>query len=65
MADVLKRNLCSNDDWIVLNFTMKTLGTWSASNQALKRWLLPELNKLSEDRRKSVARNAKKLLGNL
>ena len=64
-TDVLKRNLCSNDDWIVLNFTMKTLGTWSASNQALKRWLLPELNKLSKDRRKSVARNAKKLLGNL
>lgn len=58
---VLQGNLESSSDWIVLNRTMQTLGEWALDNQALRSWLEPHLLRLSQDGRKSVARNAQKL----
>lgn len=59
--ELLKRNLASHNDWIVLNNTMQTLAEWAAMDENLKEWLLPHLERLSGDRRKSVASKAKKI----
>ena len=58
---VLQRNLQTSGDWIVLNSTMQTLGGWAREDEALRKWLEPQLVRLSQDDRKSVARKAKKL----
>lgn len=58
---LFKRNLEHNTDWIVLNTTMDTLGAWSRDDEALKGWLLPRLDRLADDPRKSVASRARKL----
>lgn len=60
--EILTHNLAHHDDWIVLNTTMETLAQWSAKDQKLKQWLLPQLERLSADQRKSVAGRAKKLI---
>lgn len=62
---VLKRNLAHHHDWIVLNQTMKTLGAWAKTDPALKDWLVPHLERLSGDGRKSVAKTAAKTLKTL
>ena len=62
---VLKRNLANHNDWIVLNQTMKTLGEWATQDVALKAWLIPHLERLQQDGRKSVAKTAAKTLKNL
>mgnify|MGYP001794427385 CR=1 FL=1 len=62
---VLKRNLANHTDWIVLNNTMQTLANWSKTDETLKAWLLPHLERLQEDSRKSVANRARKLLKTL
>lgn len=59
--NVLKRNLTASQDWIVLNETMRTLSDWARSDDDLKSWLRPELNRLAKDTRKSVSGRAKKL----
>lgn len=61
----LKHNLATHDDWIVLNSTMKTLGEWGKRDEGLRHWLMPHLERLSKDKRKSVAKRAGKLLDNL
>ncbi|MFA9400656.1 MAG: hypothetical protein ACERKT_06045 [Acidobacteriota bacterium] len=53
--------LTDSDDWIVLNTAMAVLADWSATDPGLARWLLPELEHLSHDRRKSVAGRAARL----
>jgi hypothetical protein len=58
---ILKRNLEHNDDWIVQNHTMQTLADWAKTDEALKAWLEPHLDKRVNDERKSVAGRAKKL----
>ena len=60
-ALILKKNLETHYDWIVLNNTMQTLGEWSQEDDALRAWLLPQLGRLQLDQRKSVAKRAKKL----
>ena len=62
---VLKRNLAQHTDWIVLNQTMKTLGAWAKQDAELKAWLLPHLQRLGGDGRKSVAKTAVKTLNQL
>lgn len=62
---VLKRNLAHHTDWIVLNQTMKTLGEWAKDNPELQHWLVPHLERLSGDGRKSVAKTAAKTLNQL
>lgn len=59
---IMKRNLEHHNDWIVLNHTIETLAEWAKSDQLLKAWLLPHLERLSHDPRKSVANRAKKKL---
>ena len=59
---VLKRNLANHNDWIVLNQTMKTLGAWAKDDPDLLHWLVPHLERLSGDGRKSVAKTAVKTL---
>ncbi len=61
-TQVMQRNLDENDDWIVQNHTMQTLFDWSADDVRLLKWLSPRLERLSSDRRKSVAARARKLL---
>ena len=58
---ILKHNLESSNDWIVLNNTMQTLAECARNDSELKQWLIPQLNRLSKDSRKSVAGRAKKL----
>ena len=63
--DVLQRNLTNHTDWIVLAQTMETLGKWSKKDPTLKEWLLPHLERLSQDSRKSVANKASKVSASL
>lgn len=58
---ILKKNLEQSDDWIVINNTLETLGGWAKDDPDLKVWLKPHLDRLVEDSRKSVAKNAAKL----
>ena len=62
---VLKNYLETYTDWIVLNTTMETLAIWSKQDDDLKNWLLPKLEALAEDGRKSVAKRANKYLSML
>jgi HEAT repeat protein len=62
---LLRRNLTRSTDWIVLNVTMHVLAEWSARDPSLARWLKPELERLGQDERKSVARRASKRLAEL
>lgn len=59
---IMQRNLADHNDWIVLNQTMQTLADWSATDDELQQWLLPHLQRLAADPRKSVAKRATKLL---
>jgi len=59
---VMQHNLSTHNDWIVLNETMKTLAHWAEQNDDLRQWLLPELQRLELDKRKSVSKRAQKLL---
>ena len=61
----LQKNLATHKDWIVLNTTMQTLAEWAEKDAELKTWLLPHLERLSVDKRKSVAKKAKKLSATL
>ena len=54
----LCKNLGHHQDWIVLNTTMKTLTEWAKVDAELKAWLLPQLEHLCGDSRKSVAKTA-------
>ncbi|MDP6854223.1 MAG: hypothetical protein QF598_01840 [Arenicellales bacterium] len=62
---LMKHNLATHSDWIVLNKTIETLSNWSKKDTALKRWLIPHLQRLSSDKRKSVSGKAKKALAEL
>lgn len=60
--DIMKHNLAHHDDWIVLNNTMQVLHEWSLDDPALADWLTPHLERLTHERRKSVAGRATRLL---
>lgn len=64
-VEIMQENLASHDDWIVLNNSMKVLGSWAESDESLRRWLRPHARRLVTDPRRSVASNARKLLGRL
>jgi len=59
---IMKRNLVHHNDWIVLNNSIETLSKWAKDDDALKNWLKPHLERLSQDTRKSVAKRAQKYL---
>jgi hypothetical protein len=58
---LMKRNLEHHTDWIVLNHTMETLAQWSLSDAELREWLRPQLDRLTNESRASVARRAVRL----
>lgn len=64
-VEIMKHNLAHHSDWIVLNNSMKVLGTWAKDDPALSTWLRPHAVRLGDDDRKSVARNARSLLDQL
>lgn len=59
--NILQKNLETYTDWIVLNNTMETLSKWAKNDSILKEWLLPHLERLAYDSRKSVSGRAKKM----
>ncbi len=59
---IMKSNLESHKDWIVLNMTMDTLGKWAKTDYQLIEWLYPHLYRLETDKRKSVKNKASKTL---
>jgi hypothetical protein len=61
-VEIMKDNLAHHDDWIVLNNSMQVLHEWSLDDPALADWLTPHLERLTHERRKSVAGRAAKLL---
>lgn len=61
-TDLLKRNLESYNDWIVINHTIQTLAMWAVSDEPLRHWLLPHLRRLRNEKRKSIAKRATRLL---
>ncbi len=63
--ELLTHNLANHHDWIVLNTTMETLSHWAQSDVKLQNWLVPQLERLSNDSRKSVSGRAKKMLAKI
>jgi len=63
--EIMKRNLEFHNDWIVLNTTIDTLGKWSKKDEELQAWIIPHLQRLSKDQRKSVSKRATKELQSL
>jgi hypothetical protein len=59
--NILQKNLETCTDWIVLNNTMDPLSKWAKNDSILKDWLLPHLDRLTHDPRKSVSGRAKKI----
>ncbi|MEM6342411.1 MAG: hypothetical protein AAF927_00975 [Bacteroidota bacterium] len=62
---IMRHNLATHQDWIVLNTSMDTLGKWAKKDSTLKEWLIPHLERLANDTRKSVAARANKTLQKL
>lgn len=64
-TDLLRAYLDDSDDWIVLNTSMGILTGWAGEDPALAGALRPRFERLTADRRKSVARRAAKCLAAL
>ena len=64
-TELLQRNLSSSTDWIVLNVTMDVLTEWATRDTQLADWLVPELERLRMDARRSVAKRASMRLDDL
>jgi hypothetical protein len=66
---LLVRNLASPEpwaqDWIVLNMTMKTLRSWLKRHPDLEPLIAKRISELADDRRRSVANGARKVLKEL
>lgn len=64
-VEIMQHNVATHEDWIVLNNSMKVLGAWAEGDDELRRWLRPELERLADDPRRSVASNARRVLSQL
>jgi len=64
-VEILKRNFERSEDWIVLSLTMDSLTHFALEDPDLRRWLVPELRRHLDDRRKSVSKHVLKLLKQL
>ena len=62
---IMKHNLATHGDWIVLNTSMQVLFDWRLEHPGLERWLKRQLQRHCGDERKSVAKRAAKLLAQL
>ncbi len=63
--ELMKNNLANHSDWIVLCQTMDTLTKWTKNDQALENWMIPHLQRLATDGRKSVSGKATKMIKKL
>lgn len=61
-TEVLIRNLHEEEDWIALNMSMKTLERWVRDDPEITPRIEVRVRSLADDRRKSVANGARKLL---
>lgn len=61
-TELLRRNLTRSTDWIVLCVTMDVLADWAKHASPLAGWLAPELERLRQDERNTVAKRASKRL---
>ena len=61
-TEILIANLHSEDDWIAVNMTMKTLERWVKHDPAITPRIEVRARRLADDRRTSVANGARKLL---
>lgn len=64
-TELLQRNLSRSTDWIVLNVTMDVLAGWARRDPSLAAWLVPQLERLRQDSRPSVAKRAATRLAEL
>lgn len=64
-VQILRRNLDTYDDWIVVNLTLEALAHFARSDPVLRRDLIPVLRNHRRSRRKSIARRAARLLAAL
>ncbi|MEM9259455.1 MAG: hypothetical protein AAGA62_07390 [Bacteroidota bacterium] len=62
---IMRRNLETSEDWIVLSQTMVTLGEWTKTDDKIRKWLLPMLEDRTTDERKSVRGRANKIVAAL
>ena len=62
---IMQNNLAHHQDWIVLNTTMATLAKWAKKDDNLRKWMIPHLERLASDERKSVSGRSQKLLKQL
>lgn len=60
--EIVKRNLTSWDDWIVLNQSLEALAHWARADAELRAWLKSQAERLAQDPRKSVAKKASQVL---
>lgn len=58
--EIMQNNLANHQDWIVLNTSMDVLIKWNKKHSGLKDWLMPHLERLAKDERKSVSKKATK-----
>lgn len=63
--NIVRHYLEQDTDWIVLNTAMESLFNWSKKDIELRGWLTPHLHRLSEDKRNSVSKRAKKYLSQM
>ena len=64
-TELMIRNLHEENDWIVLNLTMKTLVAWLKTDPAITAKILQRVTELADDERRSVSANARKTLKKL
>lgn len=64
-VEIMQRNLAGHHDWIVLNTSMRVLGSWAEDDADLRQWLRPHARRLADDPRRSVASTARRLLERL
>lgn len=61
-TDILIHNLNTQSDWIVLNMTLETLGHWAQKDASITESILPRVQELLKDPRKSVQKKASKTM---
>lgn len=64
-TEIVIEFLHTQDDWIALNMSMKTLQHWARTDQSYAARVERRVRELASDRRRSVANGARKLLNAL
>lgn len=63
--EIMQHNLETENDWIVQCNTAESLVHFAKSDPDLKQWLIPQLRRMTQDTRNSVARKGQKILATL